>query len=701
MHHALFAIFRHGLLLGPWLVLVSCAGAGPAQFEPRFLAVHTAMAAMGVPQTGPIQQGTLSEGEEARFPFPLQAGECKTVVALADESVRDLNLSVVANGGRLVSNDSTVGRSAATRVCSATQAMLELVVTMASGGGGYTISYWGGEAGSGTMVESSGGGSQRAGTCDNPAPITLGVPQRDSTEGAGRMIQGSCVQGNAPERIYRIEVPERSQLSVVLQSRFDGALYLLNNCRDPRTEILCNDDHPDTSRSQLDSTVEAGVYYLVVDGFGEESGNYDLLVSLTPLQPVASVCSSATPLRFGQTARGTTVGNLNQFQATCANGAQSPDAVYQLSVPSRSRIRVRQTSSHDGALHLRSQCDEPTSELACNDDSTDERHSVITAVVNQGEYYVVTDGFGAVQAGTFALDAEMTQPNGTGIAADRCDNMGALRPGAVSLDSFNATDDFAGSCGGRGAPDLVYEVNVRQRSRLRVHVQQSEFESALYLQRACGGNAAEVACVAASQVATAGPLPGGVRAQDRAAPSRIAPPPPAPPPPGPRVTGELTLDTVLTPGRYFLVVDGERPDAFGSIELDVQVEDLAALTRSCQSAPLLRPGRQASGDTGGSADRFQASCAGGTRSQDIVYRLRVPRRQRVQVSMTSDYDGALHLRSDCTDPESELTCNDDLQDNQHAMIEQVLDAGTYYVIVDGFGRGNAGSYTLDVEMNDP
>jgi hypothetical protein len=101
----------------------------------------------------------------------------------------------------------------------------------------------------------------------------------------------------------------------------------------------------------------------------------------------------------------------------------------------------------------------------------------------------------------------------------------------------------------------------------------------------------------------------------------------------------------------------------------------------------------------GETDRFQATCAGGATSPDRVYRLTIRRRSTVRISSEqAEWDGAIYLRSDCTDAATELGCNDDAGDNRHSMIETELDPGTYYVFMDGFSSGSEGTYTLDVEV---
>jgi hypothetical protein len=652
---------RSHLVLFAVPAILSC-GPSSSGLEPRFVAVHNAMTAMGLAQTGAISEGSLPEGAEARIPVTLEGGECYTFVALGSSQVENLDLRVLDEDGDEITRDSTIDAQSAAQACPERSGEYRVVVRMTDGQGSYTATIWSGGARS--AGGGSSGGTSDHGTCADPIDLALGQPTHGTTAGAGASLRGSCANGGAPERVYRVQVDRRAQLNAVLQSGYDGALYLLRTCS-AQAEIVCNDDNPDTTRSQIDATVEPGTYFVVVDGYGEESGEFDLLVSLTELQSIASVCSDATALPVGQQVAGTTVGGANYFQATCASGAQSPDRVYRLDVGSRSRVRVRQESSHDGALYIRRGCEDATTEIACNDDYRDQQHSVIATIVESGQYYVYADGFSTGQAGTFNLQADVTSDTGGGTAGDSCTAPAAAVQGPGQPDTFDARDDYAGSCGGQGSPDVVYSVNVRARSRLRATVNVSEYQPVLYLQSACGDTTREVACI---NTAT------------------------------PNVT---SLEAVVQPGNYFLVVDGPRPNAFGQTDIDLQFDDLAALDRACRSAPMLRPGRVVNGTTMNGQDRFQASCAGNARSNDVVYRIRLTRRQIVRITMTSDYDGALHLRRDCADGTSEIACNDDQPDNRHSFIEQTLDPGTYFVVVDGFAQGNLGTYTLDLQTANP
>lgn len=641
--------------------------------DPRFVTIHNTMAAMGLVQSGEISQGSLSEGGETTLRMPMQPGDCYTVVALAD-GVQDLDVIVRDASGNELARDRTSDPQAAAQICPPYPGEYEVVVRATRGSGSWVASAWSGGARPGGEMMGEPGGEMAAarpphggpGTCEEPYEITAAQPARGDTSSGDSVTSGSCLGGgNAPEHVYSFTLDQRSMVSAVMSSVFDGALYLLGACGETRSEIACNDDAPTTSRSEIGATLEPGLYYLVVDGFGSAAGEYEVTLTTTPMQSVAEICGGATVLTSGQPVAGTTSGRADYFQATCAGQARSGDQVYAIDVAQRSRMRVRMQSTYDGAVYVRRECSDATTEISCNDDFRDTRHSLVTATVDPGRYYVYADGYASASNGDYSLMAELAPAAGTGAAADTCAAPGAHTAGQdLMADTFTAADDLAGSCGGQGAPDVVYRLDLQSRTRVRARFLDQEFAPVVYLQSACGTQTSEVFCVDA--------------------------------------TAGAPIDQIVAAGTYYLVVDGQTADSFGAAQISLQLDDLGALEQSCRSAPMIRPGRQVTGDTTGSTDRFQATCAGNAQSPDLVYRLQLRRRQRVRISSEqADFDGAIYVRSDCTDAATEVACNDDAGDNRHSMIEVVLDPGTYFVFVDGYASGNQGHFTLDVDLSAP
>lgn len=643
-------------------LFVGCGG-GSVRLTPSFVAVHNTMTAMGLTQSVEINEGSMNEGEAEFITTHLRGGDCYTIVAFGSDGVNDIDVEITDDAGDTVATDNTTDNQAAAQFCPEVDSDYQIAVRMESGGGDYVLTGWSGMPRGGGRVAARGGGR---GTCASPIALAVGSPVTGDTTRGTNAMTGSCISGgDAPEVVYSLTLEQRAQLAVTITSEFDGAVYLLGSCGEMRSEIACNDDAPTTERSHIAATLDAGTYYVVVDGFGSGAGAFRLTAEVTDLQSLAQVCGAATTLLPGAAVTGTTAGQPSYFTATCAGGARSADRVYVIDVQNRSRLRVRMQSTYDGAIHVRSDCANPNSELACNDDHGDERHSMLVTTLDPGRYYVFADGYGDGNAGDYSLRADLAPVGGGSAPADNCQNAGNAPAGQdIDVDTFPAADDFAGSCGGQGAPDTVYQITIQNRVRLRARLAEGEFPVAMYIQRQCGQAASEVVCASGSP-------------------------------------GQTELDTNLQPGTYFLVVDGTQPDSFGSARIEIHLDDLQALERACQQAPRIRPGRTLTGDTSSSSDRFQATCAGSARSNDLVYRLVLNRRRRVRITSEQQYDGAIYVRSSCTDMTTEVACNDDTTDNRHSTIETVLDRGTYFVFVDGFSDRSQGSFTMEVELSAP
>lgn len=673
------------------LALVPSCG-GPA-LEPRYVAVHNALAAMGLSQSGSISEGSLPEGAEARVTTSLTAGTCYTILGLGTSGASNVDVVVLDASGNEVAHDTSADSHAAVQYCPTYAGDYTVAVRMVRGSGGYILSSWSGGSGASTgggyydpygggYYDPYGGGSGAAvssyraphggpGTCAEPYELTIGAPVRgDSTNGDMEMTGSCIVGGTAPETVYWFEVRERSIVTAVMSSLYDGALYILAQCGDVTSELACSDDAPTTSRSEVRAILDPGMYYLVADGFGSNFGEYEVALSSEPMRSTADVCAAALVLTPGSPLAGTTTGGASYFGSSCGDGSAGPDAVYTLDVAAASRLRLRMQSTHDASLHLRTTCSDPGTEVACNDNYGDATHSLVNMNVSPGRYYVVTDGAGRSAEGDFSLSAELAPFGGSpGGPGDTCATALPVAAGTTELaaDTFTAADDLTGSCGGGGAPETVYRLDVRSRTRLRASFSEAEYPPIAYLRSTCGDTTTELACVAPA-VLSAG--------------------------------AETEIDETLAAGTYYLVVDGTRADTFGASTMTLRMDDLGALDSACRGAPLIRPGTQIEGDTRGGTDRFQATCAGGALSPDLVYRLVIRRTSTVRISSEQEsWDGAIYIRSDCVDATTERGCNDDAGDNRHSMIETELEPGTYYVFVDGFASGNSGEFTLDVDVS--
>jgi hypothetical protein len=128
-------------------------------------------------------------------------------------------------------------------------------------------------------------------------------------------------------------------------------------------------------------------------------------------------------------------------------------------------------------------------------------------------------------------------------------------------------------------------------------------------------------------------------------------------------------------------------------------------TNHCASAPIQDltgriNGAPVAGDTSASADDF--SDAGlGAGGPDDLYQFSLVHPASVTISLCgSSFDTLMYLRSVCEDGRTTIAFNDDSNDcglgSVQSRIVAMLDAGLYYLVVDGYGSGDAGAYQVDV-----
>jgi hypothetical protein len=139
--------------------------------------------------------------------------------------------------------------------------------------------------------------------------------------------------------------------------------------------------------------------------------------SAPPADTIEGACRNAPLLGPGQTIRASTSHRPDLFHASCAYGAGSPDAVYRVHIDRPTHAALHVSAGYDAALHLRRVCADGHTEIACNDDSTDERHSAVEANLAPGDYFVVVDGYESHNEGFYALTYTATATPSGAIAS--------------------------------------------------------------------------------------------------------------------------------------------------------------------------------------------------------------------------------------------------------------------------------------------
>jgi hypothetical protein len=311
-------------------------------------------------------------------------------------------------------------------------------------------------------------------------------------------------------------------------------------------------------------------------------------------------------------------------------------------------------------VHLRRSCTDEQSEVALAEAQGSATDAAVTGVFAPGTYTVLADTRENDAPGSYALRAELAPLAGDGVTGDGCGD--AVPLGAASIvpgDTFDARDDVSGSCAAGGAADVVYRLDVPRRSRLVAHLEAEEAQHVLALWSRCGDRSAEMAC--------------GQR-----------------------------IDEVLAPGTYFVGVDGVAPQDLGRFSLAWGLQDMSLQAAACASAPALVNGRHLDGSTAAAQDRFSPVCAGSTDATstgpDRVFRFSLSSRSAVHLSVTASFDAVLELRRACADVAGSagvLACEGSSDASHHATLDRSLEAGSYWVVVDGQTPSDEGGFTLD------
>ncbi len=287
------------------------------------------------------------------------------------------------------------------------------------------------------------------------APLPLDLSQTlvsGDTTGMGNDNEGSCASSShsADDVVYVFSVVQ--PLHVVFEvTGFDTIMYIRSTCDDAASEIECNDDGGEGLGSLLDLNLSVGTYYLFIDGYSSGSGQYDLSIQVScgdgliydpqsgdciddpclpnpcneqnmhvcePVLPASFTCScdpgyiddpqnpgtcipdpnphgeacaDAMPLTVGEgTLTGTTSDANDDARGSC--GGNGPDRVYGFVIDEPMRAEF-EMSGYDTVLHLRTTCDDPDSQIACDDEGGSAHGSKITEMLDPGTYYLWADSW--------------------------------------------------------------------------------------------------------------------------------------------------------------------------------------------------------------------------------------------------------------------------------------------------------------------
>ncbi|NUP11717.1 MAG: hypothetical protein HOW73_37195 [Polyangiaceae bacterium] len=243
-----------------------CGTCEPTVFLPSSVPQSTVGSTLGLESALSPSCGDGTAGEKLHF---FQAPFAGTFVFSTGTSEFDTVLTLLdpATCGELACNDDA----------SSPTSLVSMVMTQ---GQGVYVLVDGANGESGTYTLTVAGSSQPA--CPTVAMANT-VPQTVSGTTAGSLNAraGTCGGGSAPDNTFAFTAPTTKTYVIdTIGSSFDTVLYVLNGTCTGTQELGCNDDVPGLgSVSQLSVPLTAGqAVTIVVDGWGQHAGNYQLRI---------------------------------------------------------------------------------------------------------------------------------------------------------------------------------------------------------------------------------------------------------------------------------------------------------------------------------------------------------------------------------------------------------------------------------------
>jgi hypothetical protein len=497
--------------------------------------------------------------------------------------------------------------------------------------------------------------------CDDPLDVSAGGFFDLSTEGAAPdyslVCPGFATSGRS-DVVAAFTLTEARSVTITGEGDFSFVgLSLRTNCTDGSSQLACDDGFPGSVRRR---SLPAGTYYVIV---GSTSAHVGLTVAFgAPLPlPTNDVCGSPIDVSAGGRFTGSFVEVADDLTASCAFSG-SPDLVYSFTTTAEQDVQISAESvtGESLAYSVRTTCESTPSEVRCD------YGSPAAGTFHQlpaGTYFLVVEGPSFADP-DFTLDVAFLAPTPPPLG-DSCASPIALTPGSMVTGTLtDKQNDHDVSCGFRYR-DAVYSFTLSEASDVTVQLDAGGFAN-MSLRPTCTDSATQIRCTSGS--------PARQRIRNLAA------------------------------GTYYLIVEASSPSGF-TLQVDVTTPPTIPVevtgNESCAD-PHVMPatGGLFHGDTSTMAsDLSGARCGGGAGSRDAVYELTLAARSRVIASTEgSAYDTVLVIHRTACTAGGELYCDDDGGEGATSLIDQMLDPGTYYIVVDGFGTASAGDYLLEVRV---
>jgi hypothetical protein len=512
-------------------------------------------------------------------------------------------------------------------------------------------------------------------TCAGAVATTGAGTYSMSTVGANHVFTTSCTVGSSamPNVVAAITVPPgpNVDLEVWANASLPVAVAIDAQCDVPTSELACASGGTSSSVRVRARNVAPGTYYAVVATAGY--GTFEIQVAfLTPTPAPTDVdCATATPVQPGTPVTVSLVDAPTNLATTCASGAG--ELTYSFTLAQPQDVRVFASTVKGGGtpvVGLRDPaCTAATDEMTCA--QLGGGGSLYARAAAPGAY-VVTVGATSPIDESFVVQVS---PPTTPPADQTCVSPPALAPNTVqSFDLANHAQAIKDGCATNG-PTAAYDLSLAQASDVLLIARIPQNEAA-YLSLdlpACDVN-------------------GVLGCSGSVTPVRI---------------GKRNASA----GDYRAVVSdvlGQQGTLEALVRPTVAPTILpAGSADTCSQALDVSAGGFFTGDTSTANSDYGNGCdapgqpPGG--APDQVLTMTLKQQQRVILDMEgSSYETILDVRGGLPCPGAPLPndCYVGFYSPERSFLDLTLDAGTYWIIVDGY-QGQKGPWGLDVRVLPP
>lgn len=509
------------------------------------------------------------------------------------------------------------------------------------------------------MIDEAMCGRPRFDTCDDPLDVSAGGFFLFNTDGAAPDYTIGC-RPTTRDLVATFTLTERQSITLEGDARFTVALSLRTTCTDRASEVDCQSGFPSVIRRRA---LDPGTYFIIIAA--SSTGEIGLTVTFGPPldPPTNDTCSSPIDVSAGGAFMGSTVETADDLTTSCGLPSML-DLTYTFTTATEQNVRISALAATGDRMvySLRTDCTLESTEVRC--DTGDPAQGTIHELP-AGTYFIVVEG-PRTPAVDFTLDVTFLPPRPP-PPGDTCSNPIPLpTDGRVTRGSWvGLQNDHDVSCG-ISYRDAVYSFSLAAASDVTITLDAGVFSN-LSTRTTCDSSASQIRCT------TGDPVRQRIRN--------------------------------LAAGTYYLIAESPRGTAF-TISVDATspptVPTPVTGNNTCAAAFTIPAtgGLYSGSTTTHTNDISGVRCGAGAASPDAAFEITLAARSRVVVSTDgSMYDTVLHIhRTTCASGGVELFCDDDGGTGATSLLDVMLDPGTYFIIVDGFGMVAAGDYLLEVTV---